>query len=146
MSQVIYALTEYDLLNLNNNYVFKMPSGQISYGPDECHLYFYPENHTFEEIEEIFNNPNNTKRIQNTNIAGTTIYNTLDNYIIVTNIKKLYHEVVYREFDDNGVYNEKYADIFSVSLRKQNPNDKIPQMEATMEYIAIMADIDIDEE
>ena len=146
MSIDIFALNEYDRLNLNNNKFFKMPSGMLSFGPEECTIYFYPEGATLEEVEAIFQDVNNTKRIQTTDLEGHSVYNTLDNYTIVSNIRKLYHEIVYKYYDEAGVYHEKYSDIFSVSLRKPTADDAIPKIQATMEYMAIMTDVDIDEE
>ena len=143
---ILDSLDRYEILRLNNDITFKIPVGRISIGAKTCTLQIFPEDRTFEEIETIFKNPKNLTHIEHTDTLGNSVYNNLENYSILVNIAKLYHEAIYLTYNEDGAPVEYKSDIVEVSLRVPTMEDTMPKLQATMEYIAIMSDIDIDEE
>lgn len=137
----------YDILELSNGMIFKMPVSRIALSSTTCTLSIFPENYTFEEIETIFRNPKNLLRIQHKDSESDYIYDTLENYSIVTNMGKLYDENLYTTYDKvTGNPIVYQGDIISISLRKPTMDDRVPSFEANLEYLAIMSGIDLDEE
>lgn len=137
----------YDILELSNGMTFKMPVSRIALSSTTCTLSIFPENYAFEEIEAVFRNPKNLIRIQHRDNESDYIYDTLENYTILTNIGKLYDENLYTTYDKitgNPIIYQ--GDIISISLRKPTMDDRVPSFEANLEYLAIMSGIDLDEE
>lgn len=146
MALYIDDLNYYDIVELKDGTEIKIPCGAFSYGPDILKLTIFPEGRTVEEVEELFKHSTNLTLITIYDRYKEGIRGRFNNYTVLHNIQKAYKGVYHTGYDENGNYYELTMDLYRVELRPQNADDKIPQMEATMEYIAIMADIDIDEE
>ena len=146
MAQKIYDLQSYDLLKLANGQEFKIVAGGYGYGDQDMFIKIYSENHSLEELEAVFSNPNNLTYMEITDANHQNLFAKLYNFTILKYVAKEYHSIYYEGYNDDGQYIKLVTDLFKIELRKPTIEDKLPQYEATMEYIAIMADIDIDEE
>ena len=147
MALQINSLDYYDLAILKNGTEFKIVPGCFSYGSSNAFLKLYSDDYTIEELERVFSNPYNTQCIKIMDKEHHNIMATLYDYIVIDNIQKEYQAVYYEGYNtEKNCYEVLTTDLIKISLRKQTAEDRVPQMEATMEYIAIMADIDIDEE
>ena len=147
MALQINSLDYYDLAVLKNGAEFKIVPGGFSYGKNNAFIKLYSDNYTVEDLEKIFNNPHNIQCIKIMDKEHNNIMATLYDYIVIDNIQKEYKAVYYEGYNiEKNYYEVLTTDLIKITLRKQTAEDRVPQMEATMEYIAIMADIDIDEE
>jgi hypothetical protein len=144
MALFVQDLEEYNILQLNSGQELKITTNGFGYGNEDAFFYIFPEERTIEEIEELFMSPQNTKLIIITDNNKRDIYGRLHNYVILQEINKLYQEAYHEGYDEQGNYYKLTTDLIKVTMRRPNTEDKIPQMQATMEYIAIMSDIDID--
>ena len=74
------------------------------------------------------------------------MYANLRGYTILLNLEKQYQEAYRKEYDDDGEYQIYTTDLFVITLKKPDAEDMLPQFQANLEYIAIMSDIDIDDD
>ena len=145
MAIEIAGLDQYSLITLGDNKL-KIVSGGFGYGPDQLFFLLFPEEKTLEEIETIIKNPKNTKKIIISDKEEQSIYATLENYCEVTNIEKKFQEAYYFEYDKQGNVKEYYTDIYKIILRKSTVPSQLTKLQSDLEYVAIMSDIDIDED
>lgn len=146
MATYISDLNNYNILVFKSGKTLKIQSGGFGYGSSEIFFLVFPEDYSFEELEEIFSNAQNTQKIQIVDSDRHNIYATATDYIILTNMRKLYNEVYYEGYTDEGQYFQLTTDLIKVELRKQNANDLVNQLQSDVEYMAIMTDVDLNKE
>lgn len=146
MAIEIPDLSVYDILELANGMEIKIPLNMFSFGPDQVRVYVFPEDRTLEDLEAIFQNAKLTYQLHFWDREKENMYANLRGYTILLNLEKKYQEAYRKEYDENGEYQIYTTDLFVVTLKKPDAEDMLPQFQANLEYIAIMADIDIDEE
>ena len=147
MAYRINNLNTYDLVTLDNGIELKSPTGSCHRGSDtELFLYLFPENQSLDTFDKIFQNPDNLQEIRITDSNKQQIYDTLRGFKYLVSIGREYQGAYHDGYDDNGEYYKITSDLVKILLRRESPEDAIPKMQATMEYMAIMSDIDIDEE
>ena len=140
-------LQQYELIHLSDGTKFKGPFGASHNGaPEQIIISLFPEQKSLDELYEIFDNSNILDTITITSKDEHDLMHTFQHYKILEDFK-VEREGAYTEgYTEQGEYYKYTSPVVTIILRRPNANDKLPQMEATMEYIAIMADIDIDEE
>ena len=146
MAIEIPDLSVYDILELANGMEIKIPLNMFSFGPDQVRVYVFPEDRTLEDLEAIFQNAKLTYQLHFWDREKENMYANLRGYTILLNLEKKYQEAYRKEYDENGEYQIYTTDLFVITLKKPDAEDMLPQFQANLEYIAIMADIDIDEE
>ncbi len=103
------------------------------------------DNLSLDYVESIIKNQNNLQLIQISDGRPGPLVKFEKIYTEFDRLEKNPHYMIQR-FDEDGNLNEKYGDAIIITVRKPTINSKLSQMQATMEYMAIMSDIDIDEE
>ncbi len=140
------SLDSYDLVTCNET-EFKAPCGACHKGNDtELFLYFFPEERTLNDFDEFFSNKQNITQIQITNPTKSSIYETFRGFCYLESLGKEKDGAYHDGYDEDGNYYKLSSDLIKILLRRERPDDKIDKMQSDMEYIAIMADIDIDDD
>ena len=146
MAIEIPDLSVYDILELADGMEIKIPLNMFSFGPDQVRVYVFPEDRTLEDLEAIFQNAKLTYQLHFWDREKENMYANLRGYTILLNLEKKYQEAYRKEYDENGEYQIYTTDLFVVTLKKPDAEDMLPQFQANLEYIAIMSDIDIDDD
>ena len=137
-------LSVYTICQLADGTELKMPYNMFSYDPQRVVIFIFPEERSFEEVENLFQNQTKIKKIIIKDQDSNNIYATLAGYSVLLKYKKKYQEA-YREGYDDGEYFRYTTDLYLVTLCKPSINDMLPKLQSDLEYLAIMSDIDIDE-
>lgn len=146
MAIEIPDLSVYDILELADGMEIKIPLNMFSFGPDQVRVYIFPENRTLEDLEAIFQNAKLTYQLHFWDREKENMYANLRGYTILLNLEKKYQEAYRKEYDEDGEYQIYTTDLFVITLKKPDAEDMLPQFQANLEYIAIMSDIDIDDD
>ena len=146
MAIEIPDLDIYDILELADGSEIKIPLNMFSFGPDQVRVYIFPEDRTLEDLETIFQNTKLTYQLHFWDRKKENMYANLRGYTILLNLEKQYQEAYRKEYDDDGEYQIYTTDLFVITLKKPDAEDMLPQFQANLEYIAIMSDIDIDDD
>ena len=146
MAIEIPDLSVYDILELADGMEIKIPLNMFSFGPDQVRVYVFPENRTLEDLEAIFQNAKLTYQLHFWDREKENMYANLRGYTILLNLEKKYQEAYRKEYDEDGEYQIYTTDLFVITLKKPDAEDMLPQFQANLEYIAIMSDIDIDDD
>jgi len=126
------------------DYVFEMvPNGYVIMEEKYIEIDLVANDLKLDYIEQIISNPENTKVIKL--YFDDSLISTFTKYNYYERILKLPHQML-SDYDQDGNPIEVDTDIIKVTIRTARASDTLNQIQATMEYIAIMADIDIDEE
>ena len=146
MAIEIPDLSVYDILELADGMEIKIPLNMFSFGPDQVRVYVFPEDRTLEDLEAIFQNAKLTYQLHFWDREKKNMYANLRGYTILLNLEKKYQEAYRKEYDEDGEYQIYTTDLFVITLKKPDAEDMLPQFQANLEYIAIMSDIDIDDD
>ena len=146
MAIEIPDLSVYDILELADGMEIKIPLNMFSFGPDQVRVYVFPEDRTLEDLEAIFQNAKLTYQLHFKKKKKENMYANLRGYTILLNLEKKYQEAYRKEYDEDGEYQIYTTDLFVITLKKPDAEDMLPQFQANLEYIAIMSDIDIDDD
>ena len=146
MAIEIPDLSIYDILELADGMEIKIPLNMFSFGPDQVRVYVFPEDRTLEDLEAIFQNAKLTYQLHFWDREKENMYANLRGYTILLNLEKKYQEAYRKEYDEDGEYQIYTTDLFVITLKKPDAEDMLPQFQANLEYIAIMSDIDIDDD
>lgn len=146
MAIEIPDLSVYDILELADGMEIKIPLNMFSFGPDQVRVYVFPEDRTLEDLEAIFQNAKLTYQLHFWDREKENMYANLRGYTILLNLEKKYQEAYRKEYDEDGEYQIYTTDLFVITLKKPDAEDMLPQFQANLEYIAIMSDIDIDDD
>ena len=146
MAIEIPDLSIYDILELADGMEIKIPLNMFSLGPDQVRVYVFPEDRTLEDLEAIFQNAKLTYQLHFWDREKENMYANLRGYTILLNLEKKYQEAYRKEYDEDGEYQIYTTDLFVITLKKPDAEDMLPQFQANLEYIAIMSDIDIDDD
>ena len=146
MAIEIPDLSVYDILELADGMEIKIPLNMFSFGPDQVRVYVFPEDRTLEDLEAIFQNAKLTYQLHFWDREKENMYANLRGYTILLNLEKKYQEAYRKEYDEDGEYQIYTTDLFVITLKKPDAVDMLPQFQANLEYIAIMSDIDIDDD
>lgn len=146
MAIEIPDLSIYDILELADGMEIKIPLNMFSFGPDQVRVYVFPEDRTLEDLEAIFQNAKLTYQLHFWDREKKNMYANLRGYTILLNLEKKYQEAYRKEYDEDGEYQIYTTDLFVITLKKPDAEDMLPQFQANLEYIAIMSDIDIDDD
>lgn len=144
MAIEVSDLKDYNIITLGE-YKLKITTGGFGYGDDKLFFFLFPEDKTLEEIEAILKNPKNTKRIIVSDKEEQNIFAILENYCNISNIEKLYNYAYYKHFDSSGNLIEAYTDLYKIKLSRSTVPGQLNQVQSDLEYIAILSDIDLDE-
>lgn len=126
------------------DYNFDMFPGAYMELENELEVTIDGQNMSLDYIDSILQNPANLQLITISDPRPMVVAR-FQNYIEVVSITKNPHYQT-QKFDGEGNLDEKYGDAIIIRIRKPSINTTVSKMQATMEYIAIMSDIDIDEE
>ena len=146
MAIEIPDLSVYDILELADGMEIKIPLNMFSFGPDQVRVYVFPEDRTLEDLEAIFQNAKLTYQLHFWDREKENMYANLRGYTILLILEKKYQEAYRKEYDEDGEYQIYTTDLFVITLKKPDAEDMLPQFQANLEYIAIMSDIDIDDD
>ena len=146
MAYKVNDLSNYDLVILNNGMEFKTPPGACHTGSaTEMFYYLFPEHKTLDEFEQLFANKENTKKITITDRNKQNIYGIYQGYQYIKTFGKEYEGAYHEGYDEQGNYYRMTTDLIKIVMRRAEPGDLIEKMQSDMEYMAIMTDIDIDD-
>lgn len=95
-------------------------------------------------LEEVLRNKDNLKSVRIYDGRPELVVQ-FDQYTEFGGLEKDPHYEL-QKYDGEGKLAPIFGDAIRITIRKPQMIDKFNKLEATMEYIAIMADIDIDEE
>ncbi len=103
------------------------------------------EDLSLDYVESIIQDRNNLQLIQIFDARPVLVAKFEKIYTEYGSLVKNPHYLIER-FDGEGNLNEKYGDVITIRVTKSTIDTTISKMQSDMEYIAIMSDIDIDEE
>lgn len=123
---------------------FDMVPGAYMVDNEQLEITIFGENLSLDYVENIVRNKENLKliRIFNNKSSLVTRFNK---YTEFERLEKNPHYLL-QTYSDEGEYNPIYGETIRIIVRTPKITDQFNKLEATMEYMAIMADIDIDEE
>jgi len=98
-----------------------------------------------DQLEKVLKNSNNTKRIIVKTHHDNAVALVLENFIELQNIHKHFDRTIGYEIKD-GVRVPILSDVIEIELKQMGTETRIQHLQSNMEYMAIMADIDINEE
>ena len=136
----------YSLLILADGTKIKMPEGMWSRGNDQIRIYIFPEGRTVEEVEQIFKDVDKTHSFKITDKEENFIFSSVMGHTVFHSIEKLYKEAFRTEYNEKGEPQIYTTDLFVVVLRKPSADDLMPKFQSDLEYVAILSDIDLDED
>lgn len=126
-------------------YAFTMFQTTYNLGDTYVDIYLSNKNTSLDEIESVVQSPKNLKEIK--------IFDSQQALVIKFNNKFTVYDSLctipsfkYAEYNNNGEREPQYTKVIKLTLKMPTPESELQKMQATMEYMAIMSDIDIDEE
>ena len=146
MAIEILGLDHYDIIKLGE-YKLKIIRSGYGYGSDKMFFLLFPEERTLEEIENIIKNPKNTKKIIISDKEEKDIYLILEGFCEVDNVEKQYQGAYYTNVNEEDESSETFfTDIYRITLNKNTIPSQLTKFQSDLEYVAIMSDIDLDED
>lgn len=127
------------------DYQFDMLDGMYNWQDEYLEVWLPSESTDLNTIDSILSNANNLQNIY--------IYDEFDKLIAKSEKKYTEYDYIKRipkyqidMYSPEGIREPRYVEAVEVRIRRPSTDTKLTKMQATMEYMAIMSDIDIDEE
>lgn len=98
-----------------------------------------------EELEQVLKNTNNTQRIIVKSWHDDAIALIIEGYVEIKYIHKNFDSTIGYEII-NGVRTPVLSDTIELELRRMGAETRFNHIQSNLEYLAIMSDVDIDEE
>lgn len=123
---------------------FDMLPGSYMVGDKELEITIFSEGLSLDNVESVVRNKENLKLIRIYD-GRANLVARFDQYTAFGRLEKNPYYLL-QTYDEQGLYNPVYGEVIKIVVKKPEVIDQLNKYEATMEYIAIMADIDISEE
>lgn len=127
------------------DYQFDMLDGMYNWQDEYLEVWLPSESTDLNTIDSILSNASNLQNIY--------IYDEFDKLIAKSEKKYTEYDYIKRIpkyqidiYSPEGIREPQYVEAVEVRIRRPSADTKLTKMQATMEYMAIMSDIDIDEE
>lgn len=127
------------------DYQFDMLDGMYNWQDEYLEVWLPSESTDLNTIDSILSNASNLQNIY--------IYDEFDKLIAKSEKKYTEYDYIKRipkyqidMYSPEGIREPQYVEAVEVRIRRPSADTKLTKMQATMEYMAIMSDIDIDEE
>lgn len=127
------------------DYQFDMLDGMYNWQDEYLEVWLPSESTDLNTIDSILSNASNLQNIY--------IYDEFDKLIAKSEKKYTEYDYIKRipkyqidMYSPEGIREPQYVEAVEVCIRRPSADTKLTKMQATMEYMAIMSDIDIDEE
>lgn len=127
------------------DYQFDMLDGMYNWQDEYLEVWLPSESTDLNTIDSILSNASNLQNIY--------IYDEFDKLIAKSEKKYTEYDYIKRipkyqidMYSPEGIREPQYVEAVEVRIRRPSADTKLTKIQATMEYMAIMSDIDIDEE
>ena len=127
------------------DYELDMFPGAYMVGNEELEITIPGDNLSLDYVESIVSDRNNLQSIIISDARPMVVAKFEKIYTEFDRLEKNPHYMT-QKYDGDGNLDEKYGDAIIIRLSKPTISSKLSQIRATVEYMAIMTDVDIDEE